>query len=429
MHSQTGLPWVYEVVLLWVLWYSIGNMPLAQTLRPTTFSEFVGQSHLVGSGKPITRMVETGNISSMILWGPPGCGKTTIAQLLAHAVDATFIAFSAVTSGVADVRKIIADIEHKRNAHQLSLEESSPQTILFVDEIHRFNKAQQDAFLPHVESGTIILVGATTENPGFAVNAPLISRSRVYKLNPLTSQEMHTLIDRARALSPTITWDDDAIAFLVAYANGDARTAINAIELAVGIHTHITVPIIEEILQHKIPLYDKKGDAHYDTISAFIKSMRGSQPDATLHYLARMIRAGEDAVFIARRMVIFASEDIGNVQPTALVVATSTMHAVTMIGMPEAQLILAQTATYLATCKKSIASSDGLWKALHDVDTMSLDPVPLHLRNATNAVSKEHGYGAGHVRYPWMDTNGGDTQQEYMPANLVGKTYYRKPSH
>lgn len=392
-------------------------IPLAEQLRPKTLDEVIGQQHLIGKGKPLRRMLEAGKITSMILWGPPGCGKTTLARLMAHYVDADFVSFSAVTGGVAEVREIVKQAREKTLFKK--------QTVLFVDEIHRFNKGQQDAFLPHVENGTIILVGATTENPGFEVNAPLISRSQVYVLQALNDEEIERIVKKAISLFPKHKWAPEAIAHLVKSSNGDARTAINAVELASSIsRNNITLKTAEEAIQRKAIYYDKKGDWHYDTISAFIKSMRGNNPDATLHYLARMIKAGEDPVFIARRMLIFASEDIGNALPTALVVATSCMQAVHMIGMPEAQLVLAQTATYLATARKSIASTSGILQALQDVDEKNLDPIPLHLRNASNKVMKNLGYGKGHVRYPWKEESGKQVNQEYMPKNLKGKKYY-----
>lgn len=396
-------------------------IPLAEQLRPKTLDDVIGQSHLVGKGKPIRKMLENGKVTSMILWGPPGCGKTTLARLVAQYVEADFIQFSAVTGGVAEIREIIKKAKDEQQLFK-------KQTVLFVDEIHRFNKSQQDAFLPHVEDGSIILIGATTENPGFEVNAPLISRSQVYKLEALTDEEITEIVLHATQEYKGRKWEKEAIAHIVKSSNGDARTAINAVELASSFGRTITLKSAEEAIQRKAIYYDKKGDWHYDTISAFIKSMRGNQPDAALHYLSRMIKAGEDPVFIARRMVIFASEDIGNAQPTALVLATACMQAVHMIGMPESGLILAQTATYLATAKKSIASSTGLWSALSDIDEKNLDPIPLHLRNASNKVMKQFDYGKGHVRYPWLaeKQSGQKVDQEYLPKNLKGKKYYQK---
>lgn len=396
-------------------------VPLAEKLRPKTIDEYIGQEHLVGKGRPIRRMIETGKVLSMILWGPPGSGKTTLATLLANHIKAHFVFFSAVTSGVEDVRKVIKLAKGYR-------EESGKQTILFIDEIHRFNKSQQDGFLPHVENGTIILIGATTENPGFRVNAPLISRSQVYVLHSLTNEDLQKIADKATSQYPKNVWSKEALEHFIKSANGDGRTLINAIELASTIAKKVTLQVAEEAVQQKAIYYDKKGDWHYDTISAFIKSMRGSNPDATLHYLARMIKSGEDPLFIARRMVIFASEDIGNAQPTALVVATSCMQAVHMIGMPEATLILSQTATYLAAAKKSISSTIAISEALSDIDEENLDPIPLHLRNAANKVMKKLNYGKGHVRYPWQveKQTGKHVEQEYMPENLRGKKYYEK---
>jgi len=393
-------------------------IPLAEQLRPKTLDDVVGQLHLVGKNKPLRKMLENGKVTSMILWGPPGCGKTTLARLIAKYVDADFVSFSAVTGGVSQVRDIVKKAKDDQTLFK-------KQTILFVDEIHRFNKGQQDAFLPHVENGTIILIGATTENPGFEVNAPLISRSQVYVLYALSEDEIAVIVKRTVALFPKHKWNPDALKHFIKNSNGDGRTAINAVELATSISKNITLKVAEEAVQRKAIYYDKKGDWHYDTISAFIKSMRGSQPDATLHYLSRMIKAGEDPVFIARRMLIFASEDIGNALPTALVVATSCMQAVHMIGMPEAGLILAQTATYLATAKKSIASTIAFQQAMSDIDEENLDPIPLHLRNPANKVMKSFGYGKGHVRYPWLEEKKGEViAQEYMPKNLKNKKYY-----
>jgi putative ATPase len=400
---------------------SINNqIPLAEQLRPQSLDQFVGQEHLVGKGKPIRRMIENKKVISMVFWGPPGTGKTTLARIIAKHIEANFIPFSAVAGGgVAEVRKIIAEAKNNYGLFQKT-------TVLFVDEIHRFNKAQQDAFLPHVEDGTITLIGATTENPGFEVIAPLVSRSQIYVLNSLEEKDIATIVNRAIKFFPKHKFEKSAVEHIIKNSNGDGRTAINAVELATSLSKKITLKVAEEAIQRKAIFYNKKGDWHYDTISAFIKSMRGSNPDATLHYLARMIKAGEDPIFIARRMVIFASEDIGNAQPTALVLATTAMQACHMIGWPEAGLILAQTATYLATAKKSIASTIGLGSAMADIDEKNLDPIPLHLRNAPNKLMKSLGYGQGHVRYPWLveKQTGKKIIQEYLPKNLKGKKYY-----
>ncbi len=396
------------------------NAPLAEKLRPTSIDDVIGQEHLVGRDKPIRKMLEAGRITSMMFWGPPGSGKTTLATVIANSIDAEFIFFSAVTSGVADVRNVI------KHAEQL-MEEKNKKTILFVDEIHRFNKAQQDGFLPHVENGTIILIGATTENPGFRINAPLLSRSQLFVLKSLTDENIEKVVRKALSVFPKIKASDEAISHIVKHSNGDARFAINAVEVAVTISKKLDLKTAEEAMQKRAIYYDKKGDYHYDTISAFIKSMRGSDLDATLHYLARMLKAGEDPMFVARRMVIFASEDIGNAQPTALVVATSAMQAVHMIGLPEAQLILAQVATYLASAKKSIASTVGIGMAMNDIELDNLPEIPLHLRNAANSIMKTLDYGKNHVRYAWKEEKEGkNIDQEYLPEALKGKKYFEK---
>ncbi|MFO0703676.1 MAG: replication-associated recombination protein A [Patescibacteria group bacterium] len=393
--------------------------PIAHLLRPKTFSDFVGQSHLVGEGKPITEMVKRGTIPSLIFWGPPGCGKTTLAYLIARNVEAELVAISAVDSGKEDVKKAIA----KGFENQALFGKN--QTILFVDEIHRFNKAQQDALLKAVEEGTVTLIATTTENPGFSVIPALVSRSHVFMLHALTDVEMKVVIKKALSSYNDVKIEKKAEEFLLSYSSGDARKLLNALDLAATSYKNITVQNLESILQKKTIRYDKTGEDHYNTISAFIKSMRGGQPDAALHYLARMIEGGEDPMFIARRMVIFASEDVGNATPTALVVANATMQAISQIGMPEGRIILAQCATYLATAKKSTASYDGIEIALSDVHEKILDPIPLHLRNAVNKVVKGEGYGEGHIRYPWKEEKEGrEVTQEYMPENLKGKKYY-----
>lgn len=394
--------------------------PLAEKMRPRTLGEFVGQEHIIGRGKPLRIMIESGNLTSIILWGPPGSGKTSLARLIAHYTKSHFEQFSAVTAGVADIRRITREAQDR-------LKFNRSRTILFVDEIHRFNKAQQDAFLPFVENGTIILVGATTENPAFEVNAPLISRSQVFVLNALGDDDIAKLIKRAQKFFPKHKFEKTALDFIIQKANGDARTALNALELAAFTAKNITLKIAEEAVQKKAIYYDKKGDWHYDTISAFIKSMRGSDPDAALYWLARMIKAGEDPVFIARRMVIFASEDIGNALPTALVVATACMQAVHMVGMPEAGIILAQGTTYLATAPKSRASYNGLAAALKDIDEKRLEPVPLHLRNPVTDLMADLGYGKDEsgAQYRWTDNKEFHKKFEFMPKNLKGKKYYQ----
>lgn len=391
--------------------------PLAEKMRPKNLKDFVGQKHILSKGKPLQTMIEKGNLQSIILWGPPGSGKTSIARLVAKYSKSHFEQFSAVTSGVADVRRVTKEAAERLKFNQ-------KRTILFVDEIHRFNKAQQDAFLPFVEDGTIILIGATTENPSFEINAPLISRSQVFVLNALEEKDIAQVTRRALHYFPKHRFDKNALEYIVKKSNGDARTALNALELAANLNRHITLKIAEEAVQQKAIYYDKKGDWHYDVISAFIKSMRGSNPDASLYWLARMIKAGEDPVFIARRMVIFASEDISNAQPTALVVATSTMQAVHMVGMPEAGIILAQCATYLATAPKSRASYNGLVAAMKDVDENRLENVPLQLRNAATNLMKDLSYGKD---YKWTDDKKFQETIEFMPKNLKNKKYYFPP--
>lgn len=393
------------------------NAPLAERMRPSALKEVVGQRHLLGPGKPLRIMLKSGQIQSMILWGPPGSGKTTLAQLVAKTTQGEFIQFSAVTSGVADIRKVVKEATDRLKYH-------SRKTILFVDEIHRFNKGQQDAFLPHVENGTIILIGATTENPSFEVNAPLISRSQVFVLKPLVKKDILVLIKRSLTYFPKHIFEPEALEYLAVKSGGDARAALNAMELAASLSKKVDLKIMESALQQKAIYYDKKGDWHYDVISALIKSMRGSNPHASLYWLARMIKAGEDPVFIARRMVIFASEDIGNAQPTALVVAASCMQAVHMVGMPEAGLILAQCATYLATAKKSRSVYNGLISALKDIDEKELEPVPLHLRNAPTKLMQDLEFGKG---YHWTDDQDFQTSLDFLPKKLKNRKYYFPP--
>ncbi|MCR4324314.1 MAG: replication-associated recombination protein A [Candidatus Curtissbacteria bacterium] len=403
------------------------NVPLADRMRPQSLKEFFGQEHLVGEGKILHEALGADKLFSAIFWGPPGSGKTTLAQIIANETNADFVKISAVVSNVSEMKKIIEAAKERSNLY-------SKKTILFIDEIHRFNKAQQDILLPHVEGGTVTLIGATTENPSFEVIGPLLSRSRVLTLQPLTDDQIKKIInlalkDAKRGLGKKkFKVEKDALNTLALAANGDARFALTTLEIAADISKSGVIKLvnIKEAMQRKVAAYDKKGDYHYDTISAFIKSMRAGKTDAAIHYLARMIDAGEDPIFIARRMVIFASEDIGNAQPTALVLATSTMQAVHMIGMPEAALILAQTVAYLSEAPKSISSTEAISAAISDVQKLGLDPIPLHLRNAPTKLMKELGYGRGHVRYPWRDDeNAGGN--EYMPKNLVGKKYYISP--
>lgn len=393
------------------------SAPLADRMRPDKLEDFVGQEKLLGKGQPLRRLITSGEIRSLIFWGPPGCGKTTLARLIARYTKAHFSEFSAVTAGVADVRQVIKEAEDRRQFYQ-------KKTILFVDEIHRFNKAQQDAFLPCVENGTIILIGATTENPAFEVNAPLISRSQVFVFQALSERDVEKIIQRAvKKYYPQHQIEPAALNHLAKTANGDARNALNFLESATQLERKITLKIAENASQHQAIYYDKKGDWHYDIISAFIKSLRGSDPDAAVYWLARMLEAGEDPMFIARRMVILASEDIGNANPNALVLATSTMQAVHMVGLPEARIILSQAATYLASSPKSNAGYLAINQAQQDVKNERLEGVPLHLRNAPTDLAKKLDYGKGY-QYP-HNFAGGFVEQQYLPDNLINKIYYQ----
>jgi len=402
--------------------------PLAARMRPRTLEEFVGQEEIVGPGKLLRRAIEADRLfSSIILWGPPGTGKTTLAMIIAHRTKSHFETLTAVLAGVADIRKVVAEAKERRALY-------GQRTILLIDEIHRFNKAQQDTLLPHVESGTLILIGATTENPYFEIIGPLLSRSRVFQLRPLTEGEISILLRRAlgdpeggygqRAIDIT----DGALEHLSHIAGGDARVALNALELAVestppdtdGV-IHIDLSAAEDSIQRRAILYDKDGDAHYDTISAFIKGLRGSDPDAALYWLAKMIYAGEDPRFIVRRMIIFASEDVGLADPQALVVATSAAQALEWVGLPEAQYNLAETAIYLATAPKS-NSAGGYFQALADVEAEGIVEVPDHLKDATRD-GKALGHGKGY-KYP-HNYPGHWVQQQYLPDRLQGKRYYK----
>ncbi len=405
------------------------NAPLAARIRPRTLEEFIGQEHLVGTESALRRAIESDRIPSLILWGPPGSGKTTLAHVIAGLTSAHFEPISAVGSGVAQLRKAVADAKDRLGLH-------NQRTILFIDEIHRFNKAQQDVILPHVENGAVTLIGATTENPSFEVIAPLLSRSRVFTLRQLTEEQVRTLVERAmttpeRGLGHLkLRLDSDALEFLVDMSNGDARIALNTLEFAVhsarpdseGVR-RITLRIAEDTMQRRAMLYDKAGDQHYDVISAFIKSVRGSHPDGALYWLARMIEAGEDSMFIARRLVILAAEDIGLADPTALSIAVAAQQAVHFIGMPEGRIPLAEATVYLATCPKSNSAYAALDRAIADVRNTSNAPVPLHLRNAVTGLMQTEGYGKGY-KYA-HDYTDNYVEQEFLPPSLKGRRYYR----
>jgi len=374
--------------------------PLANKIRPQNLSEFVGQKHLVGEGKPLRLAIEQKHIFSFILWGTPGTGKTTLARIYANAINADFYELSAVSAGKEDIRKIIAK----------PFVENRPK-ILFLDEIHRFNKAQQDFLLPFVESGELNLIGATTENPSFEVIPALLSRLRVFVLQELSDEDMRQIIERTG-----FNLDNEAKDWLVAMANGDARQAITMLENTSRLYEEITLETLKETLQSKFLRYDKKGEEHYNLISAFIKSMRASQPDAAIYYLARMIEGGEDAKFIARRMVIFASEDIGIAQPTALVVANAVFRAVETIGLPECGINLAHGVVYLSNCAKDRSAYEAYMDALEDAKKFGNLPVPLEMRNAPTKLMKNLGYGKGYEKY---------TKEDLLPEKLKRKKYFK----
>lgn len=377
--------------------------PLANKIRPTTLEEFVGQEHLVGPGKPLRKAIEEGHLFSFLLWGPPGSGKTTLARIYANALDAEFYELSAVDSGKEDIKRIVGE----RGALQFSVKPK----VLFVDEIHRFNKAQQDFLLPFVERGDLTLIGATTENPSFEVIPALLSRCRVFILNDHTEADMDAIIKRTKLKVPK-----DAREWLTTMAGGDARQAITTLENTERLYGKITVETLKESIQSTHLRYDKKGDEHYNTISAFIKSMRAAQPDAALYYLARMVEAGEDPLFIARRMIIFASEDIGLAQPTALVVANAVFDACDKIGYPECTLNLAHGVAYLAKCKKDRSTNDAIGEALEDVRKYGNLPVPLKIRNAPTKLMKNLKYGKGYEKYD---------KESYLPDTVKNKKYLK----
>jgi putative ATPase len=401
--------------------------PLADRMRPRSIDEVVGQDDLLGPGRVLRRAIETGELHSMILWGPPGSGKTTLASLLARTAGARFVAFSAVLSGVKEIRQVVADAEADRARH-------GRRTILFVDEIHRFNRAQQDAFLPHVEKGVITLVGATTENPSFEIASALLSRCRVYVLHGLGAEPVQTLLrralaDRERGLGadpPAIT--DDGLALIARLADGDARAALNILELAAtlvarGDGQPVTDAAIREAAQKKILLYDQAGEAHYNLISALHKSLRDSDPDGALYWLTRMLEGGEDPLYVARRLVRFASEDVGNADPGALGLTLAARDAYHFLGSPEGELALAQATLYLALAPKSNAAYIAFNEAREDVHERPAEPVPLHLRNAPTALMKGLGYGRDY-RYA-HDHEGARVDQEHLPEALRGRQYYR----
>jgi len=402
--------------------------PLADRMRPRNFDEFVGQEKAVGKDSVLRKAIEQGELQSVIFWGPPGTGKTTLAHIISGLTGSRFVAFSAVTSGVKEIREVVA-------AAEMNMSMNGRKTILFVDEIHRFNKAQQDAFLPHVEKGTIILIGATTENPSFEVNSALLSRSRVVMLTKLTEADIKKVLERALGDKEhglggiEIELSDEALKHLTVQADGDARVALNALELSLaavapdqeGVR-RIDLATIEGAMQKKALLYDRAGEEHYNIISALHKSLRGSDPDAALYWLARMLEAGEDPLYVARRLVRFASEDIGNADPRALMVAVAAKDAIAFIGMPEGDTALAQAVIYLATAPKSNAVYLAYGRAKEDVNSQATPPVPLHIRNAPTRLMAEQGFGKGY-KYPHDDAEG-LAEQAYLPEEMKKKKYY-----
>ncbi len=405
-----------------------GPAPLASRMRPRSFDEFVGQEHIVGRGRVLRRSIEADTLPSIVLWGPPGTGKTTLARIVARTTRSHFAPMSAVTAGVADLRRVIDEARKRRSF-------SRQRTILFIDEIHRFNKAQQDAILPYVEDGTVTFIGATTENPSFEVISPLLSRARTFKLEPLSEDHLRVILSRAaedseRGLGEmSVRVDDAAMDELAAVASGDARIALNALELAAGALEpnesgirKITADAVREAMQSRTLLYDRAGDQHYDLISALHKSLRDSDPDGGLYWLGRMIEAGEDPLYVARRLVRFASEDVGMADPNALVVAMAAQQAVHFVGLPEANLALAQAAIYLATAPKSNSLYTGYSAVQEDIRKGPNEPVPLHLRNPVTGLMRRFDYGKGY-KYA-HDYEGHVVEQEHLPPGLRGKRYY-----
>lgn len=389
--------------------------PLADKIRPTSLDEFIGQDHLVGIGKPLRQAIEKKHLLSFILWGPPGVGKTTLAKIYARALEADLLELSAVSAGKADIRQFINNKQDKQSAGQ---EKSiTKPKVLFLDEIHRFNKAQQDFLLPFVESGKLTLIGSTTENPSFSVISALLSRLRFFLMKPLTDEQMRILLARIEQ-TLKIKIEQTAIDWIISFAGGDGRQAANIAEAAFKLYSKITTNTLKEAYQNKILRYDKLGDEHYNTISAFIKSMRASDPDAAIYYLARMVEAGEDPLFIARRMVIFASEDIGMAQPTALVVANEVFAACKQIGYPECAINLAHGVAYLTKAKKNRSAYNALRAAQKDVKAYGNLPIPLHLRNAPTSLMKSLDYGKGYEMYPAKD-------KSLLPEKLKSKRYYK----
>ena len=405
------------------------SKPLAYRVRPKSLDEFVGQEHVVGKDKLLYRTIKADRLSSLILWGPPGCGKTSLAKVISETTKYKFTKLNAVTSGVGDIKKAIEEADNP-------ILNPSGKCILFIDEIHRFNKLQQDALLPYVEDGTVILIGATTENPYFEVNKALISRSMVIKLEPLKTEDIfkvlkNAIVNKEGLGSYNLKVSDETLMTIAELSNGDVRTALNGIEVAVlttkmnsdGV-IEITDEVASQSLNKRKALFDKSGDTHYDNVSAFIKSMRGSDPDATVFYLARAINGGEDPVFLARRIVIAAAEEVGLADPNALVVATSAMQAVTMVGMPEARIILSEAAIYVANAKKSNASYLAIDRALEDVASKDTGTIPMHIRNAPAEGMEQFGYHEGY-KYP-HDYPGHNVEQQYLPDKMVGSKYFIK---